>query len=322
MADDAPSWLDEVLEDASYNTNQLPPNSRRVTNPISSNQNPHGQLSKLAQIPTRMTMEGYGSSRDRGFLASGPEPQPAWVNETDLDISDITETRGLGGLGRRDGHGTGHGLNLSPTRNYSKPDDYEHDTRCCFCLDPILCPFWIVHGSTALVGLGTAIINATLIFHNNTGVLGTLSRLYAIIFGAIIVLVEAECNYVLYYCKALKVWSIRGLFYIFVGVMTVGSDDVAKGEQMEAVCGGILGCLGMAYFVMGVCCLQHIKKKRMQVLGYHDNSKSDFDRDGYESIPDEEAGMGMGMGMEQSGRRSRDGEGGETCPMLKWCCVF
>ena len=244
-SNDKPSWLDEVIDE---NTTLTSPNRgtspNRASGDRDSRQSGYRQshLPRLSQVPTRMSM----AHRE-------PNDIPAWAQDPDLETSGFTGEASVAGGSVPDLGGDADGM------------------RCCVCYDPILCPFWILHGMAGLVGLGTAVVNATALTDLSDGVMPVVGRAYAVLFGLLVIFVETDCGFVLEYVRALEFWAIRGLFYIFVGVETMKSDDTAgpggtEGVRSEALCGGMLGVIGLIYFVMGVCCIQHIKQNRQRHL--------------------------------------------------------
>lgn len=290
--DDSPSWLDEALDGASYQDMGGRGASRSSTNKImTSTLGRQSYLPRLSQIPTKMTM------RQSHLGESSPDPnQPAWAQEPqDLDTSGLSV----------DGSSSG----LPAIALLGENNDEE---RCCICYDPILCPFWILHGLTALVGAGTIVVNVMTITDVSEGVMPILLRSYAVLFGLLVIFVEIDCGYVLEYCKALELWAIRGLFYVFVAVETVRSDDAATGVRAESVMGGLLGALGLIYFVMGICCIQHVKSRRLLLLGRP--------REGYTPIKGSEGSTGRDQNGSDGERRTSqtngsglDAAGDATC---------
>jgi hypothetical protein len=229
---------------------------------------------------------------------------PAWAQDPDADTSAYSEAASLVGNGGGGG-GDASSSNSSWVREEGRGDGIF--AGCCVCYDPILCPFWILHGLAALVGLCTVVVNTMLLADMSDGVMPVVCRLYAVLFGLLIVFVEIDCRYVLEYFKALEFWAFRGLFYIFVGVETVKSDDVAQGIRAEALCGGVLGVLGVIYFVMGICCIQNIKLSRLSRLQRRGV-------EGYQAVDDAGADPATAGAMGASG-------GNDTCGVFKLCSM-
>lgn len=104
------------------------------------------------------------------------------------------------------------------------PDEDDGLIECCGCRhDPVIWAFQVYHLLAALSSLASISANIYVITQNN-GLLGDFRddfiRLYAIIFGAWIVIIETEWSVLMQYFLLFHSWFLRGLWYSLVGIIT------------------------------------------------------------------------------------------------------
>ncbi|KAJ1459856.1 hypothetical protein M885DRAFT_612968 [Pelagophyceae sp. CCMP2097] len=82
------------------------------------------------------------------------------------------------------------------------------------------------------------------------------AQMYAVIFCSLVILAEVERpKVVLVYFKFLEVWTLKGLFISFVGVLTL--DTEARRESLlQSVAALLTISLGAVYFVLGLMCIK------------------------------------------------------------------
>ena len=191
----------------------------------------------------------------------------------------------------------------------------EHE-RCCFCYDPVLCPFYILNGASCTIAFGCSMLNCWLLAADNSpDLVVVFIRIYSCLFGILVIFVEIDCRMVMDYVKALEFWSIRGLFYLFVGVLTLTAcksheQSVYRYDRLEEILGSMLCLVGIVYFLGGICCFHSIKEKRLLKLGLlQPKEGAEGQRDGYQAI-----GSGSGSG----------GSGGSegNCGLFSNICPF
>lgn len=91
-------------------------------------------------------------------------------------------------------------------------------------------------------------------------------RGYAILFGLMIILAELEFpRLFLDYFKFLEVWSMKGLFIVFVGVLTLDT-EFANSSLLQTATAVIIAVLGAVYFLFGLLCVKTYRDYRKQGL--------------------------------------------------------
>ncbi|KAJ8600369.1 hypothetical protein CTAYLR_000705 [Chrysophaeum taylorii] len=92
-------------------------------------------------------------------------------------------------------------------------------------------------------------------------------RSYNVIFGVFIILAEAERPALLLdYFKFLKVWTAKGLFIAFVGILTLDT-EMRSVSLLQTVCALLTFSLGGLYFVLGLLCLRTYRDARKAAAG-------------------------------------------------------
>ena len=88
-----------------------------------------------------------------------------------------------------------------------------------------------------------------------------IMRAYAIMFCVVIVLVEIDWRCVVRRMRILDLWFFRGLFYFFVGFITIEGDKTFTDPQ--DIIGLIQIGVGALYIIMGALCIKSIKTQRL-----------------------------------------------------------
>jgi hypothetical protein len=146
-------------------------------------------------------------------------------------------------------------------------EDEDHESCCCCQCDPILCWFRVFHFVASMVNLSCAGANVFVItklrhFDIVTAKEG-LIRSYAVLFCLACIFVEYEIRYFVRRLKFLENWSLRGLFYGFLGAITVNTNNTSIEKiELENVCGALIQFIGAVYFVLGLFCLRELKMRR------------------------------------------------------------
>ncbi|PNH02571.1 hypothetical protein TSOC_011441 [Tetrabaena socialis] len=100
-----------------------------------------------------------------------------------------------------------------------------------------------------------------------------LLRLYGVLWAACLVLVEAEWEGLMQWCRILEVWVARGLAQAFLAIMTLelvhssGNSDFDKSVRLYRTVSGMcmLGCSGF-YMFGGMLCLGTLRNARYKRL--------------------------------------------------------
>lgn len=99
-------------------------------------------------------------------------------------------------------------------------DDEEEDWRCCPS-DPVLVCFQCFHFTSGVNGLLALLSNAYAVYtFHDLPINDLVIHGYAIVFCLLIVCIELDWRYIVSKVKFLDLWVLRGLYYIFVGVIT------------------------------------------------------------------------------------------------------
>lgn len=103
-------------------------------------------------------------------------------------------------------------------KNPGKNSEANEEDCCCCPLDPILYWFRIFHVLTGLIGFVAMITNIYALTFGN--IYNVIERCYAIVFCAMVVLIELEWQVVTARLKIMDLWIFRGFFFSFVGFIT------------------------------------------------------------------------------------------------------
>lgn len=114
----------------------------------------------------------------------------------------------------------------------------------------------------ALVVIGT---NCYIIYkrYDEIKARGILLRIYGILFCVFIVFAEMEWNRFTKFFGFLKYWPARGLFYVFVALITwdqSGSTDSSSYGTYEDVVAFLMMAVGGLYFLLGLACMRTVKE--------------------------------------------------------------
>jgi hypothetical protein len=100
-------------------------------------------------------------------------------------------------------------------------EDSEED--CCFgCChsDPLLLSFQLFHFASGMVGLAALAANVYTYASPDLNVKIAIVRAYTILFCLLIVIVEVDWRYFVNRIRFVEIWLLRGLFYVFVALLT------------------------------------------------------------------------------------------------------
>jgi hypothetical protein len=132
--------------------------------------------------------------------------------------------------------------------------------------DSCLCGLKALSFATMLAGALVMAVNVFEIVDFQESYQAYALRGYATLFGLLIVLAELERpRLLLDYCRFLEFWSLKGLFVVFVGVLTL--DTEADNNSALQTSAAIVVCaLGAVYFVFGLFCVKSYRDYRKQGL--------------------------------------------------------
>ena len=116
---------------------------------------------------------------------------------------------------------------------------------CCCCLFSSL---QCVRLTGALLGLVVLALGIYLLVTLSLNPRNALNAVYQIIFGGLMVIAEARWTRFLRFFYFMQHFLGLGLFYIFVGGLSLG------GEWYEYVVAGVCFALGLIYFTLGLGC--------------------------------------------------------------------
>eukprot|EP00904_Undaria_pinnatifida_P011989 jgi/Undpi1/7920/HiC_scaffold_24.g10392.m1 len=127
------------------------------------------------------------------------------------------------------------------------------------CFFRFLCVITVV---LALVVIGT---NCYIIYkrYDEIKARGILLRVYGILFCVFIVFAELEWTRFTKYFGFLKYWPARGLFYVFVALITwdqSGSTESSSYGTYEDVVAFMMMAVGGIYFLLGLACMRTVKE--------------------------------------------------------------
>ncbi|CAB1102351.1 unnamed protein product [Ectocarpus sp. CCAP 1310/34] len=114
----------------------------------------------------------------------------------------------------------------------------------------------------ALVVIGT---NCYIIYDKYTEIKarGILLRVYGILFSIFIIFAELEWSKFTKFFGFLKYWPARGLFYIFVGLITWDQTDATSSSSYgtyEDIVSFLMMSVGGIYFLLGLACMRTVKE--------------------------------------------------------------
>ena len=138
---------------------------------------------------------------------------------------------------------------MAPARVSASEHDEDED--CCCCpLDPVLAWFRLFHLISGLVGCASMGANGYILATKDVVSMDyrdIITRGYAIIFCFVVVLAEIDWRYVMRRIRILDLWFFRGLFYFYVGFITLGAEptltDPVDMAALAQICMGGFYCL-------------------------------------------------------------------------------
>jgi hypothetical protein len=138
---------------------------------------------------------------------------------------------------------------------------------------------------TSLVALTIGTLEVLAFFYLKMTVLENILTIYMILFCMLIIMTELNIFNVAKESKILNLWPLRGLFYIFVGILglNVINMTVMVGAEVErslfknfsVVFSFIMIGLGVLYAALGLLCIQMINDKMEH--NYQDRKKRAVD---------------------------------------------
>jgi hypothetical protein len=137
----------------------------------------------------------------------------------------------------------------------------EWDEDCCCCVsDPVLWWFSSFHLISALVALAALVMNIVYLSQNrkHADIRSVLIRVYTILFYLVTVLIEFDWRFLMKRLRIMDLWIVRGLFYSYIGLITVADGTIAAPINIVAV---TMMAVGFAYFALGLLCMKQYKMK-------------------------------------------------------------
>mmetsp|Transcript_17515 Transcript_17515/g.28719 ORF Transcript_17515/g.28719 Transcript_17515/m.28719 type:complete len:201 (+) Transcript_17515:2-604(+) len=135
------------------------------------------------------------------------------------------------------------------------------------CGDRLMIIFGVIQMLTTLTAATVVVANIYyFIYKWGTPDLNVKSfslRLYAIIFCVLVAFAEFEWRGFFHFFGFLENWITRGLFYIFVSLLTLSASDEDASDAFFNVAGYIMFAAGALYAFMGLACLKTIKETHM-----------------------------------------------------------
>eukprot|EP00903_Cladosiphon_okamuranus_P020289 g18619.t1 len=102
---------------------------------------------------------------------------------------------------------------------------------------------------------------------------GILLRVYGVVFSIFIILGELEWSRFTKFFGFLKYWPARGLFYIFVGLITWDQTDTTSTSSYgtyEDIVAFLMFAVGGIYFLLGLACMRTVKEAERARLADED----------------------------------------------------
>lgn len=125
---------------------------------------------------------------------------------------------------------------------------------------------------TALVALIIGVLEVCGFFWLKMTIIENILSAYLILFCILIILTELNLFNVAQESKILNLWPLRGLFYVFVGILGLNAINTAvlvQGAELErglfqkllVVFSSIMIGIGALYVILGLLCIQMINDK-------------------------------------------------------------
>lgn len=137
--------------------------------------------------------------------------------------------------------------------------------QCCCGIDPVLCWFRVFHwvgGLTATFGAVANIVHIQRV-SGEISIRDVILRAYSSLFCIVVAMVQFQIPFALRGVEILQAWTYRGLFLIYIGLNTLNREW--EYLHLEDISGFALVCLGSAYLMMGLTCVQGIETRRMSL---------------------------------------------------------
>jgi hypothetical protein len=115
------------------------------------------------------------------------------------------------------------GIKWKQPINRTGPAEEEDDgDSCCCCCpsDPMLFAFTCFHCAAGLVGITALVANVYVFTRRDLAPKDAIMRSYALLFCALVVIIELDWRFVVNKIRFVDWWVLRGLFYTFVGFVT------------------------------------------------------------------------------------------------------
>ena len=143
---------------------------------------------------------------------------------------------------------------------FREDDDVEASDAC----------LWTLRGFstvTAFAGLLVVVVNAIEIYEFQETPQIYAIRAYAIVFGCMILMAEVNWpRLFLEYFRFLDVWAIKGLFILFVAVLTIDTKVSNDYGTLQLATALAVGLLGFIYLCLGLMCVKSCRDMRKATL--------------------------------------------------------
>ncbi|GMH32479.1 hypothetical protein BSKO_00313 [Bryopsis sp. KO-2023] len=137
-----------------------------------------------------------------------------------------------------------------------------------------------------LIAHGMAFVAGDALFQSYDSMKRQTLRIFGILFSALVALVETEWETFLVQLRLLDGWSLRGLFQLFLGILTLelatskGDHDFDKSVNLYGTVSGIsLICCAGVYFLGGMLCFGKIKRAWHRKIGQRAAEKGRLEKD-------------------------------------------
>lgn len=164
-----------------------------------------------------------------------------------------------------------HRLPITPARPSTPAPTSSIESRgeeCCCGIDPLLCWFRVFHWVGGLIATFASVANIVYVQRVSTEITlrDAILRAYLSLFCVIIAGIQFQIPFVLRAIEILHNWTYRGLFLVYLGLNTLTKEW--EHLHIEDVGGLTLLCLGSAYVIMGLGCVQSVEDRRMKRSSY------------------------------------------------------
>lgn len=112
-------------------------------------------------------------------------------------------------------------VSVNKPREEEDDTEDESDTCCCCCpADPMLFAFQSFHFVSGLIGLLALAANIYIFTRPDLTLKDAIMRCYALIFCALVLIVEFDWRFVVSKIRFVDWWVLRGFFYTLIGFVT------------------------------------------------------------------------------------------------------